>query len=107
MYEDDSQNSAPTGPPLNLSSTTNSSTSVNLMWSPPHSDLQNGFIQFYLLQLITAEETGLVLQYTSVNPSLTITDLHPHYSYTCTIAAVTVAPGPAETIMFQMPEDGR
>ena len=54
-----------------------------------------------------AAETGSVAEYTAMGLSLTVTGLHPHYSYTCTIAAVTVAPGPVETIMFQMPEDGR
>ena len=98
-------NLAPGGSPLNVSSTINSSTSVTLEWSPPQADLQNGVIQFYTLRL-TAEQTGSEIKYTSVGLSLTITDLHPYYNYTCTIAAVTIAPGPVETIVFQMPEDG-
>ena len=79
---------------------------MTLQWSPPLADLQNGIIQFYNVRVMAAE-TGSVAEYTAMGLSLTVTGLHPHYSYTCTIAAVTVAPGPVETIMFQMPEDGR
>ena len=96
---------APEGPPLNVSSSIINSTSVSLEWRPPLASLQNGIIQSYTLQLVAAE-TGSMLQYTSTELSLTITDLHPYYTYTCTIAAVTVAPGPGETIVFQTPEDG-
>ena len=52
-------------------------------------------------------DTGVIMEYTSMELSLTISDLHPHYTYTGTIAAVTVAPGPGDTVTFQMPEDGR
>ena len=94
----------PGGPPLNLSSNVNSSSTATVQWRPPQADLQNGIIQFYSIQLVAAE-TGSMLEYTSTELSLTVTDLHPHYTYTCTIAAVTVAPGPVETIVFQMLED--
>ena len=87
-----------------MSSTVNSSSIATVQWSPPQADLQNGVIQFYSIQLVAAE-TGSMLQYTSTELSLTITDLHPYYTYTCTIAAVTVAPGPGEVIEFQMLED--
>ena len=96
----------PGGPPLNLSSTVNSSSTATVQWSPPQADLQNGVIQFYSILLVAAE-TGSVLQYTSTELSLTISDLHPYYTYTCTVAAVTVAPGPGEVIKFQMLEDGK
>ena len=82
----------PGGPPLNLSSNVNSSSTATVQWRPPQADLQNGIIQFYSIQLVAAE-TGSMLEYTSTELSLTITDLHPYYTYTCTIAAVTVAPG--------------
>ena len=79
---------------------------VTLQWSPPRADLQHGTIQFYTVQLMVVN-TGVITEYTSMELSLTISDLHPHYTYTCTIAAVTVAPGPEDTVMFQMPENGR
>ena len=97
--------SAPSGPPLNLSTIITSSRSVTVQWSPPQADLQNGVIQHYTVQLV-ATQTNSVLQYTATGLSQTISNLHPYYTYTCTVSAVTVASGPAAVVVFQLPQDG-
>ena len=76
-----------------------------MQWTPPQPDLQNGVIQHYSVQLVDAQ-TNQVQQYTSTQHSITISNLHPYYTYTCTVTAVTVAPGPAALVTFQLPQDG-
>ena len=40
--------------------------------------------------------------------SVTVPALHPFYTYTCTIAAVTIGEGPySEELTITMPEDGK
>ena len=77
-----------------------------MQWSPPVVSQQNGIIQHYALEL-TEHETGNTLQYTTIGLHYTFHGLHAHYTYTCTIAVVTVGPGPVKSIMFQMPQDGK
>ena len=97
---------APTSPPMNVSITIVTSTSVTLHWSPPPADQHNGIIQHYTLQL-SEHNTGVMSQYTSTGLHYTFNGLHPHYTYTCTVAAVTVDVGPTQSTVFQMPQDGR
>ena len=96
---------APSGPPVNLSFTATNSTSVTLQWSPPLPEQQNGIVQQYTLQL-SGHETGDTIQHTTSDMEYTFSGLHPHYTYTCSIAAITVGLGPAQPIVFQMPQDG-
>lgn len=98
--------SAPSGPPQNLSILITSSRSVTLQWLPPRPDQQNGIIQQYNVQLLVLQ-TSAVLQYTSTLHTLTISNLHPYYTYTCSITAVTVAPGPSVVDTFTLPQDGK
>ena len=79
---------------------------MTLQWSPPPAEHQNGIIQHYSLQL-NEHETGDTSQYTTASLHYTFNSLHPHYTYTCTIAAVTVGLGPAQPVVFQMPQDGK
>ena len=52
-------------------------------------------------------ETGTLLQLTSQTTALHISNLHPFYTYTLTVAAVTIGPGPYGLMLtVQMPEDG-
>ena len=101
-----SYDTAPISPPLNVSITIASSTSVTLQWSPPPAEHQNGIIQHYTLQL-NEHETGDTSQYTTASLHYTFNSLHPHYTYTCTIAAATVGLGPVQPVVFQMPQDGK
>lgn len=96
---------APSGSPLNLTSTALNSTSVTLQWSPPAASQQNGIIQHYTLQF-SEYESGNTVLYITTELFYTFHDLHPHYMYSCSIAAVTVDSGPVQPIVFQMPQDG-
>ena len=97
---------APSGTPQNLSTIVTSSRSVTVQWNPPRPDLQNGVIQHYLVQIIETETATSVLQSTTTRLSVTVKDLHPHYSYSCNVTAVSVSSGPAAMLTFQLPQDG-
>ena len=71
-----------------------SSTSISLSWSPPPLDDQNGIIREYRIS-ITEDETGDVMSLTSSSTSVTVTSLHPYYTYRCSVSAYTVDIGPA------------
>ena len=96
----------PTGSPRNLTVNITSSSTVTLHWSPPDSDLLNGVIQYYIITLSNTE-TGQSTLLTSENTNIYITNLHPFYTYSCSVVAVTVGSSPAINISFQMPEDGK
>ena len=88
----------PSAPPVvNPSSSSLSSTSITLFWSPPPMEHWNGIIRSYIINLIE-HETNATYSYTSfaTGPTLTMTinSLHPYYTYQFTITAVTIGPGP-------------
>lgn len=63
------------------------------MWEPPPPEHHNGEIREYRIN-VTEVETGNMLQYTTEDTEIIITDLHPYYRYVCTVTAVTVSEGP-------------
>lgn len=83
-----------------------SSTSVTLEWEPPPSEHQNGIIRFYSVCYLE-EETTLEFLSTSNSTTLTIMDLHPHFTYYIRVRAETVSPGPFSGLQrVQLEEDG-
>ena len=54
-------------------------------------------------------ESGKLLSFTVVNmTTLSVPTLHPFYTYTCIVAAVTVGLGPYSTaVEVELPEDGK
>ena len=63
-------------------------------------------IRSYLVNISVAE-TGSLFQLTSVASGLNISGLHPFYTYTITVAALTIGPGPYGAVLtIQLPEDG-
>ena len=81
-------------------------TTLALSWQRPALDSQNGIIIHYSVN-ITEMETGRLLSYTAVNTSFRVSPLHPFYTYTCIVAAVTVGLGPySAPVVVQTPEDG-
>ena len=96
----------PSSAPVNLQGNAFNSTTIQLQWeSPPLAD-QNGAIHSYYINM-TVTETGLLFLLTSETNSLNISDLHPFYTYTITVAAVTIGPGPySVAFTVTMPEDG-
>ena len=96
----------PSSAPTNLQGNAVNSTTIQLQWKPPPLADQNGVIRSYLINISVAE-TGSVFQLTSVTNGLNISTLHPFYTYTITVAAVTVGPGPYGAVLtIQLPEDG-
>ena len=97
----------PSGIPQSIQAQPIDSRSLLLAWEPPLAEEQNGVIQEYLINISVAE-TGDEFQYRSPNTTLIVEDLHPHYTYSLVISAVTISPGPySEMYTVQMPEDGR
>lgn len=84
---------APSSPPIQVQTTLVSSYSFSINWNPPAYSDQNGVISYYVVQ-VTEVETGSVSQYTSYTTVISLSSLHPAYTYYCSIAAYTVALGP-------------
>ena len=98
---------APSAPPRNLSVISMSSTTITLSWDPPLSDQTNGYILHYVV-VVTEHETASEFQEQSNYTQVTLQFLHPFYTYTCHVAAVTTGPGPyTGNITIQLPEDGK
>ena len=98
----------PTGPPQGVEVQSEDPTTLVLSWQPPSPENQNGIIVHYKVN-ITEMETGRLLSFTAVNTTtLSVNMLHPFYTYTCIVAAVTVSIGPySATVEVELPEDGK
>ena len=97
---------APSAAPQDLVIDVLSSRSVHLQWSPPDQEKQNGVIQFYSIA-VTGLENTLIEIYTTNITSLTLSTLHPAYTYIIEIAAVTVSIGPVVNTTLTMDENGK
>ena len=98
---------APSSPPAAITVSSISSTSLSISWSPPLPAQVNGIIQYYIVNVSVAESQQK-LQFETSSMSLTLNDLHPFYSHTVIVAAVTVAPGPFSNEFVQkLPPDGK
>lgn len=82
------------------------STYVELNWNAPDPSKHNGVIRFYTV-LVIEEETGSNTSFTSTSTQITVTSLHPFYTYQISVAAVTVSAGPySPPVTLQTLEDG-
>ena len=83
------------------------STSILVQWDPPLVEHQNGEIESYIIICIE-QNTGRTLRLdTTPITNVTISELHPFYSYVCNVSAVTVDSGPfSDTINVTTLEDG-
>ena len=84
---------APSSSPTIVSVTAFSSHTLSILWSDPPSTDINGIIQSYLVN-VSVTETMETFQYTTNSTFLLLNDVHPYYTYSVMIAAVTIAPGP-------------
>ena len=98
----------PDGVPENVTGWAVSSQNIDLYWDPPLLELQNGFIVGYRLKA-TETNTGYTFVISTPSTSHTFTSLHPYYTYSCTIAAMTVVGlGPfSAAIYITTFEDGK
>ena len=82
------------------------STTLLISWMPPPFEHQNGVIREYRVN-ITETETGTAYRLFTTATTLTVSSLHPFYTYDCIIAAFTIAEGPYSVeANITMPEDG-
>ncbi len=86
---------APEAPPTSIAQCNVMPRSAKLSWASPRSDLQNGVVRYYILE-VYENNTGnsSTYQTLSARRSYTISNLHPYYTYSVRILAVTVGPGP-------------
>ena len=97
---------APSGPPTAINVSSLSSTSLSISWSPPLLHHTNGIIQYYIVNVSVAESQAN-LQFETSSLSLTLNDLHPFYTHTVIVSAVTIAPGPfSNEYNLRLPSDG-
>ena len=98
----------PTGAPENLTVVAMGSSTVEVSWDPPQPEKQNSPLSEYILVVagIDSDEEYELRPSPEAN-EITISSLHPFYTYTYTIAAVTTGVGPySPAVSFQMPEEG-
>ena len=96
---------APSGPPLNITTRTVNSTTIQVTWVPPAPEHQNGIIILYDINVTVSETKSNFILNTSTT-TLNVTGLHPHYTYTLAVTAVTIRPGPySEPQTITTPED--
>ena len=85
---------APGAAPTMLTASNITATSVILSWEPPESDLQNGVIRHYLIQVFETQTGNNLTYQATAHTVFTVADLHPFYTYSFSVQAVTVAAGP-------------
>lgn len=90
-----SLHTAPTGAPQNLTGSSLNSNSIFISWNLPLPSERNGIILNYIVN-VTETETNLKFSHIALSTSFTLFGLHPYYTYSITVTAVTVvSPGPA------------
>ena len=69
---------------------------ILLQWLPPINVHHNGIIRHYIISLKDTNSSEVILNHTTPTsqPSENIGSLQPDTAYTCSVAAVTVSPGP-------------
>ena len=98
---------APSAPPSITMATSVSSSGFTLNWNAPNFDNQNGVITHYEISIVEIE-TGNVYNHTSYTTSISLSSLHPAYTYQCRVAAHTVALGPfTGSFVVTTDEDGK
>lgn len=94
------------GVPVSLEVVSSTSTSLTLSWSPPPGDQLNGLLRHYLV-IIEEVDSQMNTTLTSISPQLTLSDLHPFYTYRIAVCPVTVDTGPCAYFdPVQLPQAG-
>lgn len=97
---------APTASPLLLTGSARDSNSITLSWAPPLLSERNGVIQHYLVN-VTEVDTGNVYGHVALTTNFTLFALHPYYTYSTIVTAVTVSTGPPTSpVVITTHEDG-
>ena len=99
---------APSGSPVSTQARAINSTTIELRWELPPPDEQNGIVTSFLIN-ITVTETKATYIVNATDNAVNITELHPHYSYSLAVAAVTTGgTGPySQPVSAVTHEDGK
>ena len=93
--------------PENVSVVSVSSSSLVFSWDPLPLEQQNGIIRHYSIS-VTEQDTGMVLQKTTTTESITLSNLHPFYTYSVQVSASTIDNGPPSPLVsVTTSQDGR
>ncbi len=97
----------PTLPPRNITVNGVTTTTIAMSWLPPLQEGLNGPIRgYYVLVYGIDRDDNFTVFVNSKN--VTITNLHPFYSYKFSVAAVTTSRGPSsEPAIVKMLESGK
>ena len=83
----------PSASPSMVSVTAINPSTLSLSWNPLASYDANGIVREYIVHVFV-QDLSEHYQYSTVNTSLLLTELHPYYTYTVYVAAVTIGRGP-------------
>ena len=99
---------APSHGPTSFRGVTLSSSSIQLEWEPPPPQYWNGIIVSYVVLCTESGSEGVLKEYITTTTNITINELHPFYTYNCSVSAVTVDQGPFSSIVsITTFEDGK
>ena len=80
---------------------------LSLSWNSLASFNANGIVREYIVNVLV-QDSSEHYQYSTVNTSIILTELHPYYTYTVYIAAVTIGRGPFSAgRTIRMPQNGK
>ena len=98
---------APSSPPLSFTVRADTSRSLFFSWEPPLPEHQNGIIRHYVITITSIDGSFSVSTPTTATNYTVLAPIRPFITYTCDIAAETVAVGPvSEDISILTPQDG-
>lgn len=78
---------------MNVSVEQVSSHSISLSWASPHQEQLNGELTHYIVAILE-QDTNTSTHTISTSTGAVLDFLHPFYTYTIRVSAVTVLPGP-------------
>ena len=71
-----------------------------MTWQPPTLEMRNGLIRQYKI-IVVELYSGKITSHMSLQSQTTLDGLHPHYTYSDSVAAVTISAGPfSENVTF-------
>ena len=92
---------------MNLFGTVINSRTVSFTWDAPLEENRNGIIRQYFIRVIEVD-TGRQFEVVSTTNSISVSSLHPYYTYQWAVSAFTIGTGPfTEFQNISTPEDGR
>ena len=103
---------APSGPPTDLTTRVLSANTISVTWDPPVPIDQNGIITHYTLsyrgiERDTASREVTLYSYDSFFTHYILTELDEHTSYSISVLASTsIGSGPTATVVTQTEQDG-